>query len=154
MAKKLVLSLLAVWVLHVSHNWKVDVFIPHGLLDEQVVLVVSVSVHEGEHALDDLLSLLLGEWGKDVHSKYLVDEVFNDSVHLHLRDTASSLLFVEVWNLFTVQFVEKWLVVWFVKTTHVTETRAVVEEIKLLCWFLPLVCFYLTFFLFDPLLAQ
>ena len=154
MAKELILRLLAVWVLHISHNRKVYVFVLHGFLDEQVVLVVSMSVHECQHALNHVDSLLLGKWSEDVHSKNLVYEMLDDWVHLSLADARSSLLFVEIWNFLRVHFFEKRLVVWFVKTTHVTEAWAVVEEIKLFSWFLMFVRFYFTFFLFHSLLTQ
>ena len=57
--EELVLGLLAIAVLYVSHNGEVDVFVLHGLLDEEIALVVSVSVHEGKHALDHLKLLVL-----------------------------------------------------------------------------------------------
>ena len=154
MAKELVLSLLAVWVLHISHNGEVYVFVLHGFLDEQVVLVVSMCIHECEHALNNVDSLLLGKWSEDVHSKYLVYEMLDNLVHLRLANARSSLLFVEIWNLLRVHFLENRLVVWFVKTTHVTETWTVVEEIKLFSWFFVFVRFYFTFFLIHSLLTQ
>jgi hypothetical protein len=61
MAEELVLGLLAVGVLHISDNGEVYVFVLHSLLDEQVILVVSMSIHECKHALNHLNSALLSE---------------------------------------------------------------------------------------------
>lgn len=99
-AKELVLGLLAITVHHIPHDGEVDVLIFLGLQNEDVILVVPVGVHEGQHALHHLQSLVLGQTVENLASKKLIDEVFQDFVHLQFCDGPGALLLVKVGNAF------------------------------------------------------
>ena len=69
-----VLCLLAVVVHAVPQDGEVNV----GLLQKQVLLVVSVGIHEGHHAFDQVHFLIGGELVQESWPKHFSHEAFND----------------------------------------------------------------------------
>jgi hypothetical protein len=146
MSKESVLRLLGVFVHDISHNSEVDgiyIFVLSSFVDEHISFAVSMREHNHHHRVDYGHLFVVSKGGlvfkcKDIFSKCLLKELFNEQIHFQFCGGSDSTLLLLlsplVWvlllknnHLGIVELVE----LLFVELSHYSEAGPVEEEIEL-----------------------